>query len=328
MHDLKSRFYIIVWLMAAVLKGLAQDGASNIEFVENKGQWDSRVKFKGEIGVGAVFLENNGFSALLYNTDDLNRITNNHHGVKQGGYTKVGNYVAPPMTGATTGGINPEDALRSHAYRVTWVGGSEQAVIEADKALPGYNNYFIGNDPSKWTSNCKVYQGVTYHNIYPNIDVRYYTYNGLLKYDIIVHPGGDLSQVQMRYDGASKLSIKKNQLITATSVGDVTQPAPYSYTFDPQRGRTDVSCRYVITGGNTVSFKVAESNPGATLIIDPSIVFCTFTGSKVSNWGFTATPGPGGTFFAGGIVFGSAFPWTTGALQPVYGGGVRAYLFG
>src|SRR5262249_42972088 len=51
------------------------------------------------------------------------------------------------------------------------------------------------------------------------------------------------------------------------------------------------------------------------------LVFCTFTGSRVSNWGFTATPGPGGTFFAGGIVFGNAFPWNTGVLQPRYGGG-------
>ena len=322
MHHLKSRVYIIVvFWVAAVLKGFAQDGASNIEFVENKGQWDSRVKFKGDIGIGAIFLEKNGYSALLYNLDDLNRITNNHHGVKQGGYTKVGNYIPPSPSTGGAGGLDPADALRSHAYRVSFVGASEQASIAADKVLPGYNNYFIGRDPTKWASECKVYQGVTYHNIYPNIDVRYYTYNGQLKYDIVVHPGGDISQVRMRYEGATRLSIKKDQLITGTSVGDVTQPAPYSYVFDSQRGRTDVSCRYVITDGNTVSFKVGQVNPGATLIIDPSIVFCTFTGSRVSNWGFTATPGPGGSFFAGGIVFGAGYPWIPGVLQPAYGGG-------
>ena len=43
-------------------------------------------------------------------------------------------------------------------------------------------------------------------------------------------------------------------------------------------------------------------------MIDPTLVFSTFTGSKASNWGFTATPGPDGTFFAGGIVFGDGFP--------------------
>jgi PKD repeat protein len=124
----------------------------------------------------------------------------------------------------------------------------------------------------------------------------------------------------MRYDGVNRLSKKKEQLIASTSVGDVTQLEPYSYTFDPQRGRTDIRCRYIIRDSNTVSFDVQDHDPNATLIIDPTVVFCTFTGSKVSNWGFTATPGPDGSFFAGGIVFGAAFPYNTGQLQPQYGG--------
>ncbi len=124
----------------------------------------------------------------------------------------------------------------------------------------------------------------------------------------------------MRYDGVNRLSKKKDQLIASTSVGDVTQLEPYSYTFDPQRGRTDIRCRYIIRDSNTVSFDVQDHDPGATLIIDPTLVFSTFTGSKASNWGFTATPGPDGSFFAGGIVFGAAFPYNTGQLEPQYGG--------
>src|ERR1700748_2031168 len=94
------------------------------------------------------------------------------------------------------------------------LGGASDAVeIVPDKSLPGLNNYFIGHDPSKWASNCRVFQGVTYHNLYPNIDVRYYTNNGQLKYDIIVHPGGDVSKIQMQYDGVSSLTTKKSQLV-------------------------------------------------------------------------------------------------------------------
>ena len=36
-----------------------------------------------------------------------------------------------------------------------------------------------------------IFQGVTYKNIYPGIDLRYYTDNGNLKYDLIIHPGAD-----------------------------------------------------------------------------------------------------------------------------------------
>ena len=293
-------------MMLFRLSGLAQQGVSNIEFVENKGQWDPRVKFMGRVSVGNLFLEKGGFSTLLYHPDDLAKVTADMHGV--GGRAVKG------------GGAG--DSLRSHAYRVRFLGANDEVTITPDKPLPGYNNYFIGSDPKKWAGNCKVYQGVTYHDLYPGVDIRYYTNAGQLKYDLIVHPGADVSRIRMRYEGVSRLVRKKDQLIAGTSVGDVTQLAPYSYTFDPQRGRSDVRCRYIIRDSNTVSFEVRDRDPGSTLVIDPTVVFCSFTGSKESNWGFTATPGPDGSFYAGGIVFTtSGFPFNTGQIQPKYGGG-------
>ena len=327
----KRAFYIVLFLTATVLKGFSQAGASNIEFVENKGQWDQRVQFKGELPTGALFLEKKGFSAMLYHPDDLKRMTDAHHGVLAGnapggpfhgtgGKVLAGGTVVGSGGAGAAAGISPADRLRAHAYRVSFADANDDVAIVADKILPGYNNYFIGNDPSKWAGNCRVFQGVTYKNLYPNIDVRYYTNEGQLKYDIIVHPGGDYRRIRMKYEGADRLSLKKNQLVVGTSVGDVTQLAPYSYLYNEQ-GRSDIRCRYMVRDGNTVSFDLPDHDPNATLIIDPTVVFCSFSGSKVSNWGFTATPGPDGSFFFGGIVFGSAFPFTTGALEPTYGGG-------
>ncbi len=310
---LNKGYHIVFVLMLVCLRGVAQQGSSNIEFVENKGQWDPRVKFMGEISIGNLFLEKGGFTTLLYHPDDLARLEG-HHGVGATARAKG----QPAFGGASA--ANAGDSLRSHAYRVRFLGASDQVVITPEKALPGYNNYFIGHDSTKWGTNCKVYQGVTYHDIYPGIDIRYYTNSGQLKYDLIIHPGADVSRIRMRYEGLNRLSKKKEQLIASTSVGDVKQLEPYSYTFDPRRGRADVRCRYIIRDGNTVSFDVEDHDPDATLIIDPTLVFSTFTGSKASNWGFTATPGPDGSFFAGGIVFASAFPFNTGQLQPVFGG--------
>ena len=39
------------------------------------------------------------------------------------------------------------------------------------------------------------------------------------------------------------------------------------------------------------------------------------------NWGFTATYGPDGSMYGGGIVFGSGFPTSSGAYQTTYQGG-------
>src|SRR6185312_17125574 len=65
-----------------------------------------------------------------------------------------------------------ELTMHSHLYQVEFVNSLDGVQISGDKPLDTYNNYFIGNDSSKWASNCRTYQAVIYKNIYPNIDLR------------------------------------------------------------------------------------------------------------------------------------------------------------
>jgi hypothetical protein len=58
-----------------------------------------------------------------------------------------------------------------------------------------------------------VYQGITVKNIYPNVDVRYYSNAGAVQYDLIVKPGADLSRIALKYDGADKLELKNKELV-------------------------------------------------------------------------------------------------------------------
>ena len=95
---------------------------------------------------------------------------------------------------------------------------------------------------------------------------------------------------------------------------------PYSYQAK-NTGRKEIDVRYNVKG-NLVKFSIADYDPATTLVIDPTVVFASFTGSGSDNWGFTATYGADGSFFAGGIVFGSAYPVSTGAFQTTWAGGV------
>ncbi|HEV8285151.1 MAG TPA: PKD domain-containing protein [Chitinophagaceae bacterium] len=279
---------------------------SNIEFIENKGQWEKQIKFSGQVLAGAFYVEQNGFRVLQHNPDEWAKLAEEAHGHNTKGKTEK----HVPIT------------VHSHAYKVEFLNGNQNPQIIADKPLPGYNNYFIGNDPSKWAADCKVYQGITMKNVYPNVDVRYYSNNGTVKYDLIVKPGADVSQIALKYHGADKLEIKNKELIIGTSVGDLKELNPYSYQQN-EKGKTEVSCKYKLKN-NTISFDVKDYDPSSTLIIDPSLVFCSFTGSSADNWGFTATYGPDGSMFGGGIVFDSGFPVSTGAFQTTYGGGVSS----
>ncbi len=320
------RIFVAFVLLVSFLEIYAQSGITTFDFIENKGQWDNRVKFKGELSSGAFYLHTNGFKVVLHHEDDLNKALNRHHphatatGSGHGTQkpwvpdsTKPG--MRPPSAGPVTGSV------RSHAYTVEFAGSNPNPLIVPDKVLPTYNNYFIGNDSSKWKSHVKIFQAVVFKNIYPNIDVRYYSENNQLKYDFIVHPGGSLSNIVMKFDGVNKLSIRNRELIVKTSVGEVKELSPYSYQFDPVKGRQAVECNYELSGNNTVRFRVKNHDPKATLIIDPTLIFSSFTGSRADEYGFTATPGPDGSLYAGGRVAGTGYITTNGAFMATFQGG-------
>ncbi len=318
---------VTVLLLAATLRTFAQDGNEAFDFTENKGQWDKQVRYRGDVPAGAFYLHNNGFTVVQHNGDDLDNFFHRHHlftpvdgSGKPGRPDRGPNKPGKPGEPGTPPTIPPPTPIRSHAYRVYFVGANENSQFQPDKQVQTTTSYFIGNDPSKWAVNVPVFQAVLYKDIYPNIDIRYYSAYGRLKYDIIVHPGGDPSKIVMRYEGAEKLSIKKNELIIKTSVGDLKEMYPYSYTFDMTNGKKEIPCEYVLDG-NTVRFKLTSYSKTATLVIDPTLVFCSFTGSAANQYGYTATPGPDGSLYSGGIVFGQGFPTTPGAYQSGFGGG-------
>lgn len=285
---------------------------AQMEFVQNKGQWDSKVNFRGDFSTGSFFTENKGFTVLLHKAEDLDALAEKMHGRKHNN----GN----PGTEQPVYNNQPL-VVHSHAYKVKFLGAADNVQPVPDKVLPTYNNYFIGNDQSKWAGDCKVYQAVTYKNIYPNVDIRYYSDAGKMKYDFIVHPGGNANNIAMRYEGADKLAIKNKELIISTTAGDVKELYPYSYQV-LNGSRKTVECKYDLKD-NVVRFKTKDVSADATLVIDPTLIFSTLTGSVADNWGFTATPGPDGSFFAGGIALGSGYPVSPGAYQGGFGGGVN-----
>ena len=315
----RKNLIVIGLFLFATLRIEAQSGSSDFEFVENKGQWDSQVKFKGELSSGAFFLQKKGFTVLLHHPEDLAVFMDGHlhHGPE------------PKKTGVKSNGVTIVDTrnearkptIRSHSYRVEFVGANENVEIVPDKVISFYHNYFLGSDSAKWVRNARVFQAIVYKNIYPNIDIRYYSENGQLKYDIIVHPGGDVNRIALKYTGADKISIRNQELVIRTSVGDVRELYPYTFQFDNVKGRKEIDAKYEIGPDNIVKFAISEYSKTSTLVIDPVLVFSSFTGSSANQFGFTATPAPDGSFYSGGIVFGQGFPTTPGAFQTNFAAG-------
>ncbi len=279
-----------------------QNVFSQIEFIENKGQWNSQVKFMSYAGSGEFYLQQNGFTVAQSNPNDVENIKERRHKEAMGFTLKQGEGTK----------------IHSHAYNVQFLNSKNPEIIP-DKPIPSVNNYFIGNDQSKWASNCRIFQGITYKDVYPGIDIRYYSDAGSnLKYDFIIHPGADVNTIAMKYSGADKITVKNKQLVVSTSLGDNKELSPYTYQV-VDNSRQELDCRYVVDK-DVVRFKVKNYDPSKVLIIDPTEIFFSYSGSTADNWGFTATYGPDGSFYGGGIVFNNGFPVSTGAYDNSFNG--------
>jgi gliding motility-associated-like protein len=282
--------------------------AQQFEFVENKGQWHREVRFRGELKAGALFLTANGYRVLQHD--------------EAGFLASVGAATGHHLPQSAAGHQHqdaPTSGFKSHAYQVAFVGGSGKTQISGQKPMQGHSNYFIDNNPDHWASAVASYAAVQYNNVYEGIDVRYYSENGFIKYDMIVHPGGAAHRIALAYDGVDGLAVKDGNLLVRTSVGTITEAYPYSYQVVNGQKRT-VKCKYVLAG-NVVRFRLDDYDRSLPLVIDPILIFSTFTGSPSINWGYTATYDAQGNLYAGGIVFGAAYPVTVGAFQTSFGGG-------
>lgn len=112
-------------------------------FTENKGQWPENVLYRSLFPGGALFVEKNAFTYLLYQGGPLA-----HHGHDPAEVT---------------------EPFKAHAYRVTFE-GAEPASGQGETQQVHYENFFLGQDPAQWGAGCRVFGEVFLRNLYPGID--------------------------------------------------------------------------------------------------------------------------------------------------------------
>jgi hypothetical protein len=211
----------------------------------------------------------------------------------------------------------PIDPLRTHAVRLKWlnanpVKGTGMAPLEY------YHNYFIGSDSSHWKGGIYPHSKIAYQNLYDQSKVVFYTAGGRLKYDWHLRNPSTLSQIKWQYEGATGISLnEEGALIVETSVGEFMESIPVAWGWKDGE-RVDFGIWYTLKNG-TIGFKsesIAKSLD--SLVIDPQLIFTSFSGSLTDNWGFSATYDDQGRLYGAGVAFATGYVASTGAFQTTY----------
>ncbi len=303
-------FFILIIVSMTLCQGRPADSTHKSArfkgiFIENKGQWDPAVLFKADLPYGALFLENNILTFNFLDQNDVKeRLSYKYLEDKDPA-------LKPP----------PGPYVNAHAYKVEFEGANEKPGISTPGPFPEYDNYFLGNDASRWASGVRHYPGVTYQDIYKGIDLEINGYEGKLKYTFSVAAGSDASLIRMNYVGVDKIKIRDGKLVVKTSVSTVEELSPLAWQLDAKGDKMPVKCRFH-SENTTVSFIFPDGyDKQSPLVIDPVLVFSTYSGSPVDNWGYTATYDNYGFLYSGGNAFIIGYPTVTGSYQMNYGGG-------
>ncbi len=278
-----------------------KDSTSQIKYVENKGQWHPNVLYKAKIVGQDIFLENDGFTFLFFDQKQLDAAMHGHPEKK--GQKSCSHAHGPKP-----------DKLDYHAMNIKFLNSTGSPQIIAENVQPETFNFFIGNNPDKWGTKIHPAKKIIYQNLYEGIDLHTYSNKYNFKYDVVVAPNADISQLALKYEGQDAICVKNEELYITTSLHEAIELAPYAYQIINGQ-RVTVACKYRLEG-NSLSFDFPEGyNANYQLIIDPELAGSTYGGSFGSVYGHSAAPGQNGEIVGAGRSFDSNYPVTTGAFQ-------------
>lgn len=317
MHSFFLTFLAAIFLMANVVAQQNTKAQSALQksdhlfFIENKGQWPNEVLFLTRIGRLDAWITRHGVVYDFYK-------------MKQRSQTGT------DINDANHFAQNQKFELKEkerfgQVVNITLQNANASPRWEGSEKNAAYYNFFIGNDPDKWISEVGLYQEALVHDVYENIDERFYFDKENIRYDFIVKPDADPGQIQMAIEGSLQTFInEKGELVFTTRFGEVKQAG--LFTWQEKNGlKQKVVSRFDMDDYGIVSIKVGNYDRSKSLIIDP-LVYSTYIGGSSLDDAYAIAVNAAGNAYITGSTSSATYPTTTGAYDESYTGNSDVFI--
>ena len=248
-----------------------------IFFAANEGQRPSDAMFHaGGVDVEAAF----GNTAITFSRTQ--RISKKSP-EQSGGLRERGMFID-----AETGRPATVSRVASDSVRLEFVGARQDVMPQGHDPLPTTLNYFKG-PREEWITGVQTFARLVYEDLWPGIDLEYIGEDGALKYNFIVHPGGDPANVRLAwYDTHGVRITSDGTLEVDTGLGVIEDGRPVAFQ-ETSNGLSTIPADFVLEESTSqadvapriVHFDVGNYDPARTLIIDPAYpVYAGFFGTS------------------------------------------------
>ena len=293
---LTTRPVLFILFASSALLSIGQSG---IQFVQNRGQWPNTVTFRADLPSATAWIESGSILIDRYDGKAIQALAHAHASASEASVAS--------------------QSVAHHALRLRFSGANQTPISEPLGVRPGSFNFFIGNDPSRWAEHVHAFSAVLQRDIYPNVDLRFRAEGAAIKYDLLLAPGADVSRILFTYEGSDGMDVKPERVTVKTSLGELTETIPLAYQ-EKNGARVAITCTYREVG-DQIGFVLGDHDHTLPVVIDPTLVFSTYSGSVANNFGYTATFDRDGFLYSGSTAFGQAYPFTLGAYQVTHAGG-------
>jgi len=292
-------------------------------FLENKGQYDESIIATAQFDGYKLGISVKGFEIITYNQEEWAKLSKYIHDYEY---------------------LKDENAQKSfevsyHKINYEFIGANwlTPNFSEDNEVL---HNFYLGDNPQYWASGVKKYNTLIFKDFYPKIDLELKVDGPRFKYNFILHPKANPEHIKIKINGAP-IKVKDKKIEIFTEFGTLQDRIPVSYWMDANGEKLENEDVSFVIKDQLIYFKLptrklfSKPNSSNQLVIDPELIFATYSGSTVDNFGFTATYDEYGNGYAGGIVLdpvplipGGRFPATAGSFSATYMGGEESNIFG
>jgi len=258
-----------------------------LQFVENGGQWPSRVAFQARRGPLAAWFHRHGWTMRLGRIDDRH------------------------ATGVSV--------------RLTFERSAKSAP-RGERALPTTSSFFRG-DPQRWVRGVQSFERIHYADLYPGIDVVVRSRGQSPEYDIHVARGAGLGQVVVRCEGVDGLRLDDDgSLLMDTAYGPIRQRRPETWLVRRDGTRQPAACAFRILDDERYGFAVEGLDDDLAVVVDPGFEWSTYYSGSADDRVFTVRPNGRGEVFVTGLTNSTDLPTTMGAYQEKNAGDWEAFV--
>ncbi|MCS7029666.1 MAG: SBBP repeat-containing protein [Bacteroidia bacterium] len=272
--------------------------ADRLFFIENKGQWHSDVLYLCRMGGLDAWITKYGVNYTFY------KIERN----------KAAEFSRSMLPKHKFDHDPENEILLGHRVLFELQNYNPNPAREGKMQQEGYYNYFIGNDPSKHATYVGLYKEAIVKNVYEGIDLRYYFDNGNLRYDFVVQPYADASQIKFKLRGQYSVYTKgESQLCFTTRFGEVAMAELHTC-----QGSRTVPSKFV-KNGDFWQIALGSYDRSKVLVIDP-LIYSTYIGGSSNDRGLGIAVDGSGSAYVTGRTRSTDYDVTAGAFQTTNGG--------